>query len=119
MGRDTEYYRELFLDMVRNRPFSGYDHNLISFRLHLNQPVFLKQTLMVRNIKKLDPKEFHERFVPLKHQIDQFQRVYDVDEKVKIFTDMVLKVLDDLTPVRKITIANRHRHIHQNSATSS
>ena len=89
-----------YIDEVRNRAVTDYDHNMVSFRMFLRNPPIQKQTRMVRNLRKLDPKDFETKFVQLDHTA--YCRETDLDKKVELFTNSVIGVLDELAPLKKV-----------------
>lgn len=90
-----------YLDEIRNRTVTDYDHNMISCKMFLRQPVIQKTSKMVRNLSKLKPEDFEQSFIQLDHS--EYCLETNLDRKVQLFTDSVVKVLDELVPLKKVT----------------
>ena len=92
------------------------DHNLIGLRIRTDREVFIPRSFLYRNITAIDPATFD--LMLQESCLDTFWRSTDVNEALEILEFKIMRVLNKLAPVRRITTTENFAPWHNDELKS-
>ena len=94
------------VERIFNKGICPSDHNLIGLRYTLSGKSFKPQVIRFRNFEDVDYEEFSRRLLCL--GLNDIKFVTDPDVCVTMLTDMIVKVTDELAPLKTIQKKERY-----------